>query len=41
MSQEDGDKTLSSSTQAKELRYKLCQYLNSDIGAVPIKWGKI
>ena len=33
--------TTNSSTQAKELRDKLCQYFNSDIGAVPFQQGKI
>uniref|UniRef100_A0A8C2IPC7 DDE Tnp4 domain-containing protein n=1 Tax=Cyprinus carpio TaxID=7962 RepID=A0A8C2IPC7_CYPCA len=33
--------TTNSTTHAKQLRDKLCQYFNSDIGTVPFQWGKI
>lgn len=33
--------TTNSKTHVKQLRDKLCQYFNSDIGAVPFQWGKI
>lgn len=33
--------TTNSTTHAKQLRDKLCQYFNSDIGAGPFQWGKI
>lgn len=34
-------RTTNSTTHAKQLRNKLCQYFNSDTGAVPFQWGKI